>query len=615
MATGSHAQRDESESRVVVSGDGVQIRKWVSLDDAPVPVVKYEIASARDDDVRIRVTDAIPEHLNPDDVGFHDDYLGDRWHRPGPRAVRFESEVRAGEELTTVYGIREDSIDEPDAYLEEPTLAVAENPEHADGGRDGDGERDADERKDGDDGRDADGRIDVDEESDGAANDSTEQGSSGEPNETLSLADPTDGAAADANPQGQHPPDAGADSSTEGATTVADRAQPGAESSMPIWDSTADAASDAARAYPSGESEGDDETQNQGDAEGSGSEDGQSVQSADGDVAGSLAAELQEGAVDEEIREMLARELNLQLSASSSQFVEHLQSRMKEKRGQLEGDIERLEDSIAELYGVKADSSVVSSVREETADASTVAEIESAIADVREAKADVDAIDAVEETISELEGDVALETDLAAATDDLRAELDDLDGRLAALDAETASEAGVEELAKGVRELDDETPTQSAFDDLRADHEDLVQDGARESDVASLRDDLEAAKQDLIDEVDAERRTRKDEQSTLASRLDDLADDAASVERVSSIEADLERRYVTADDITAALEARLARSLQARAALGGAGLAAGAGIALVATGLVAGAAFVVVGLGLLAFWWWLNDQELDVEPA
>jgi hypothetical protein len=143
MTTAKHAQRNESDDRVVVSSEGVQVRKWVAEGDAPVPVVKYELASARDEEVVVQLTDQIPDHLDPDDVGFHDEYHGDRWKRPGPNAVRFETALAAGEDVTTVFGVRTNGIEDPGAFLERPSIAVAER--NFEEGSSGDEDEDEDE--------------------------------------------------------------------------------------------------------------------------------------------------------------------------------------------------------------------------------------------------------------------------------------------------------------------------------------------------------------------------------------------------------------------------------------------------------------------------------------
>jgi hypothetical protein len=653
MASMEHARG--GDGGVATSSSGVQVRKWVATGAAAVPVVKYELASAREEPVAVTLTDAVPPHLDPDDVGFHDDHHGDCWTRPGTDAIQFETTLDADDELTTVYGVRKQSIEDPQAYLDRPTVAVDE-PSDGAGGAAGSSASTVSASPDVVDER-------LQEALDDAAATSGSEGAEGasgsastasasddgdvasaddsSPEATLSLSDPSvEADGGDADDGASERVDAGEGSvDGSGSTEASEVGAPTDRASRdagPVWGGDGPDAVFEDESV-TGAAEGD-----AADEPAAGGSVADAAVSGEG-VLADLARELRSEDVDAATKEALARELNLQLSASSSQFVEHLQSRMKEKRGQTAADIERLEDSIAELYGLKADSSVVASVREQTADTERVEALSASLKALSEAKADAEAVAALEAGLSALsEGKAdagavaALEADLAsleasAATtedvDEARSSLQDritaLDGAIEDVDERTASEEGVEELAHGVADLDDRTPDQSAFESLRADHETLASDAAMTADLGgveraleeldeSLSAELERVESRLADRVDEEAAARADAVEGVEREVESVAERSATTERVASVEADLERRYVTEADITAALESRLQTTLFARTLLVAAGTGVGAGGALVGTGVTGGVVLVMLGLAGLAYWWWLNESELDV---
>jgi hypothetical protein len=654
MASMERVRGGDAGGGVTASSGGVQVRKWVATDAAAVPVVKYEFASARDDPVAVTLTDVVPPHLDPDDVGFHDDHHGDRWTRPETDAIRFEATLEPNEELTTVYGVRRESIDDPDAYLDRPTLAVTERSgEGGAGAGDESGSATVSASSDAVDQRlqaapdDAAAASDADDA--GAAATSASSGDESDagdadatagpsPEETLSLEDPNVGADSDDAADGMNGgeaterPDAGEESvevSSSGGDSGVDVPGGGAPTDAgPVWDGE-----DPEAVFEDESVAGGTETGAAGESASAAAErdpgDQPTATGAVGDAAPSgegvladLARELRSEDVDAATKEALARELNLQLSASSSQFVEHLQSRMKDKRGQLAADIERLEDSIAELYGLKADSSVVSAVREGAADAERVEALSASLSALSDAKADAEALGALEAELASLETAAATTEDVEAVRSSLQDRVAALDAAIEEVDERAASEAGVEEFAHGVADLDERTPEQSAFESLRADHEALASDAAMDADLEgvereladlneSLSAELERVESRLADRVDEAAAARADAVERVESDVERVAERSATTERVASVETDLERRYVTESDITDALEARLRTSLFARTLLGAAGGAVGAGGALVGTGVTGGVVLVVLGLAALAYWWWLNESELD----
>ncbi|WP_435346582.1 hypothetical protein [Haloarchaeobius sp. HRN-SO-5] len=108
---------------VAVSNDGVEVRKAVRDVDSSLPVVRYELASSADDEVKVVLRDTVPESLSLSDVGFHADYAGDQWRKTSD-GVEFRCLLDPGEQIATVYGIRTSDLGDTDAFQTEPALEV-----------------------------------------------------------------------------------------------------------------------------------------------------------------------------------------------------------------------------------------------------------------------------------------------------------------------------------------------------------------------------------------------------------------------------------------------------------------------------------------------------------
>jgi hypothetical protein len=614
MSESEHASVGDADDRVAVTSGGVHLGKWIAESESAVPVVKYEIRSVREDPARVTITDDIPEHLALDDVGFHEEYHGERWAHAGAHTVQFETEVDPEETVTTVYGVRRDAMDDPSAFLGRPDLSVAASASDTDGA---------------------------------APPATTGTGlDGGESSSTLSLEDPT--AADDGTEEADKSEVEGADDAVPEAATESD-----GEGGDDVGGATG-AAIDGARDEPANLETPDAPALEPGDSEVNADESSERTDSSDiegdsalaaisgGDdpeVVEAFVAALRSDALDAETRAALGEELNLALSASTSQFVEHLQSRAKEKRGQLEADIETVEDSIAELYGTKADAAAVATLGREKADETAVAALREDVTMVADAKADRDDVDSVRESLAELEDVTATEAALADAEAEFGARFGELVAELEAL-AETAATAdALNAVVDDLADLDARTPEQSAFESLHQDHDDLDADVAAlassldetttelaeqlasETDaVRSEIDDLEALLTDRMerehDEIEAELNALDDAKASASAlsdatdRVDALETTKADAKRVATVESTLEEEYVTAPDITDTIEARMERSLLSRTLLVAGGVAAGGGVALAATGVAVGGALVVGALAAFAYWWYLNANDL-----
>jgi uncharacterized phage infection (PIP) family protein YhgE len=118
---------DPTELSVVVRSDGVTVEKSYEPDDFPVPAIAFVLRSERDESVDVRLVDQVPEEAEPDDIGFHPKYGAEFWSVEDEMIV-FERTFEAGEEYTTVYGLRASETGDLESYLTEPELEDVEPP-------------------------------------------------------------------------------------------------------------------------------------------------------------------------------------------------------------------------------------------------------------------------------------------------------------------------------------------------------------------------------------------------------------------------------------------------------------------------------------------------------
>jgi methyl-accepting chemotaxis protein len=126
---------DPAEVSVVVERDGVSVEKSFEPDDFPVPAIAFVVRSERDVPVQVRLADSVPDDIEAEDIGFHPKYGADFWDNADGKLV-FEREFEAGEEYTTVYGLRARDTEAVERFLGEPDLeevspGLDEEPEDA----------------------------------------------------------------------------------------------------------------------------------------------------------------------------------------------------------------------------------------------------------------------------------------------------------------------------------------------------------------------------------------------------------------------------------------------------------------------------------------------------
>ncbi|MFB6301555.1 MAG: hypothetical protein ABEH78_01640 [Haloferacaceae archaeon] len=118
----AEAHDRDPDDVVTVTQDGITVEKRFTTDEFPVPAVKFDIRSEADDPVDVRLIDDIPDSFDMERVGFHPEYEGDAWTAYRDHRVEYERTVDAGEEVTTVYGVRIDDPSTGGRFLGEPSI-------------------------------------------------------------------------------------------------------------------------------------------------------------------------------------------------------------------------------------------------------------------------------------------------------------------------------------------------------------------------------------------------------------------------------------------------------------------------------------------------------------
>ncbi|WP_281193415.1 hypothetical protein [Halorubrum sp. F4] len=488
-----------AEATTTVEEDGVRVEKSFTDDAFPVPAVTFELSSRREDAVRVRIVDRIPDEFPMDRVGFHPDYESENWTAYKDHRVEFERVLEPGESVETVFGIRDDDPD-LDGFLGTPVI------EHVPVGEEigdvlGSGETDA-----------------VREVL--AGDRDTLPGMEKEP---LDEAPSEDEPVAESDTDGEATePDEDADSDEPEVggpepRTVADGTIAAVTPREDVEDDEADEEIDADEADPDAL----DEAEHADSAD----EDGEPVTAAGGIAAG-LAEEIRAGAVEEDDMELLRSELDLGVPRSVDVRISRLQSSVS--------DIEAYADALAEFIDEEGTAREVLDGLDARVDdvESTVDALDTRVGAGERAHGElVDDVDGMESDVSDLRDDV----------DGVETTVDEFGDTVSAVQA---TAAGLEETVEGV--AGDVTSIEAdiaGLDDALDDFDDDVETLYEEVDDAAAG--VERA-DERIDDVE-ERFGRFDEE------FDDLWDDLAEVDsRLTDIEG---RLGDDLEDVEAELEA------------------------------------------------------------
>ncbi len=109
------------------------MEKSFEPDDFPVPAIAFVIHAGRGETTDVRIVDRVPDDVPAQDIGFHPKYGADFWTVEDDEIV-FEREFEAGEEYTTVYGLRAKDTEDVSRFLTDPAIEGVEGEETAPAG-------------------------------------------------------------------------------------------------------------------------------------------------------------------------------------------------------------------------------------------------------------------------------------------------------------------------------------------------------------------------------------------------------------------------------------------------------------------------------------------------
>jgi len=358
---------DEDSRTVTVEEDGVRIEKSLTLEEFDTPAIVFRVVSDRDAVTYLKITDPLPDEIDPDDVGLHPEYDSEGWRRRGGD-LQFEGRLGSDEEIETVYGLRVANVDQPSALLASPAIDEVVDATDGDGDDGGDEDTEDDDTSLGLD-------IGDDEEDDGG----------------IDLAINED--------EGDAEDD---DENEEVADEDADDAEPEPEP-------TADE-----------ESAADEPTVDTADTSTAGADTGGGLAVEADSLAAALVTELEQGRVDDETRAALNEQLQPTMPTSAETRLDRVQARLDDLEAYTEA-LERVLDRVGDDDDIVSE---LESLRDEVADLED--RTDDLSDDVAFNDARLEPLVDLDEDVATLREDLtALEDDIEAVREDLSEDLED----------------------------------------------------------------------------------------------------------------------------------------------------------------------------------------------
>ncbi|MEF8838065.1 MAG: hypothetical protein V5A18_01010, partial [Haloarculaceae archaeon] len=107
------------DEMTTIETGGIELVKYFEETEFHLPSIVYKFTNTRDEDAIIRLTERVPESIEPDELGFHNDYGWEHWAFDGRNLV-FEYQLDGDSEFKTVIGIRRSAAPDPEDVLQEP---------------------------------------------------------------------------------------------------------------------------------------------------------------------------------------------------------------------------------------------------------------------------------------------------------------------------------------------------------------------------------------------------------------------------------------------------------------------------------------------------------------
>ena len=117
-----NSERGAADRQCTVRADEISVRKVFLADEFSIPVIRFVIASERDEPALIRLAEEVPKAVPVGEIGFHPEYESHNWTEAGPHRLEFERTITPGATVETMYGVSIDGRVEPEAFLTEPEL-------------------------------------------------------------------------------------------------------------------------------------------------------------------------------------------------------------------------------------------------------------------------------------------------------------------------------------------------------------------------------------------------------------------------------------------------------------------------------------------------------------
>lgn len=631
-------QPDNEGVRVVNAG--ISVEKQIVPDGNAVQTLRYEVQSTRETAVWVRVRDSVPGSLPREAVGFHPDYYGDDWSAAGNR-VEFTRQIEPESSLVTVLGVQLPDGMNATELAGNPSIQVETDSAGLDSIANA--EQDSEEQPEAID-TSTNSAVDSHESADRSA-----FSAGSEPELALDLDDEVP------DPDSSVPPST---ESTAAGESLLDPASTDGDSEAFEFDNAPESAGSTAS-----------ESDHRADTEDSASTDrvagapseaphGEAGHADESTLAATLAQELRAGQLDEGDRTTLKRELGPSTSDSTNALLDHVQSKLSTKREQLEAEIQSLESSVEQLYGVKADAealdglqSTVNRLEHAKADAEALETLETQVEALSETAAEADRVKRLANGLDELQSAAATMAELRQLRDQFDAletsaafdeDLEALDERVDSLvvDRVEPLEARTDSLATRADQLETraeelESTAEALRDDLASTTDTLhekVEQKAADDRVDDLEATVEAVRDDAATTADHEALAKRvdhlgdrtveqtqfneaveelrdttattDDAADLRQRIDDVESMKADQTRLASLESTIESEYVAIENVDDTINRRVRRGVATVLALG-----VGTGALLLSLVLAAtqgagpaGAAFIA-GVLVIGGWW------------
>lgn len=111
---------------VSISKHNITVKKGLDKTGFRVPVIMFTITSTADQPTTLRLVETIPSQISIDKIGFRKEFGSEHWSTD-ERTLVFEREFDPGEEYTTLYGIRNVSERDLDAFLTDPSIEIIDD--------------------------------------------------------------------------------------------------------------------------------------------------------------------------------------------------------------------------------------------------------------------------------------------------------------------------------------------------------------------------------------------------------------------------------------------------------------------------------------------------------